>query len=309
MRIVITGGAGFLGARVARELAGRDGVSLVLVDHVAPAEAPTSAEVITADIAARDWLDDAFAETVDGVFHLAAVVSAQAEADFDLGMAVNVDSTRALLERCRAQPTPPRIVFPSSIAAFGPVAGAVDDATGNRPRNSYGVEKAIGELLLSDFSRRGWVDGRCVRLPTITVRPGRPNKAASSFASGIIREPLNGDASVCPVAGDLELWVASPRAAVQALLHAFDTPAEAWGDVRSLNVPGLTTTPDEMVAALGRAGGDTTLVRFQRDPAIEAIIATWPGRMRTPRANAMGFQRDADIDALVRAYIEDEPDG
>ena len=177
MRIVVTGGAGFLGGRVARRLAAREGVSLVLVDHAAPADPPAAARVVAADIAAGDWLDEAFAEPVDGVFHLAAVVSAQAEADFDLGMAVNVDATRALLQRCRAQATVPRLVFPSSIAAFGPVDGSVDDRTGNRPRNSYGVEKAVGELLLADYARRGWVDGRCVRLPTITVRPGRPNRA------------------------------------------------------------------------------------------------------------------------------------
>ncbi len=309
MRIVITGGAGFLGGRVADRLAALDDMSLILVDHVAPATPPAGATVVVDDITGGAWLDAAFAGPVDGIFHLAAVVSAQAETDFDLGMAVNVDATRALFERCREQATPPRLVFPSSIAAFGPIVGTVDDTTGNRPRNSYGIEKAIGELLLADYSRRGSIDGRCVRLPTITVRPGKPNKAASSFASGIIREPLNGEASVCPVVGDLELWVASPRAAVDALVHAFDTPTAAWGDDRSLNVPGLTTTPDAMVAALGRAGGDTSLVSFERDPAIEAIVATWPGRMETPRADAMGFHRDTDIDALVRAYVEDELGG
>lgn len=317
MKIVITGGAGFLGLRLAHEIAARGGLGIdggerrpvdefVLVDRVAANELPPSARPVIADIAEPGWMEDAIGDGVDGIFHMAAVVSAQAEADFDLGMRINVDATRALLEYCRRLEAAPRLVFPSSVASFGPVAGTVTDRTPSRPQNSYGVEKVIGELLVTDYSRRGWIDGRCVRLPTIAVRPGKPNQAASSFVSSIVREPMQGEVAVLPVDPDLELWIASPRAAVGHLIHAFETPADAWGPERVVNLPGLTTTAAGLIAALKRAGGDASLVHQQRDPAIEAIVGSWPGAMRTERADALGFEADTDVNEVVQAFVEDD---
>lgn len=317
MKIVITGGAGFLGLRLAQRIAEVGGLAVdggprrpveefVLVDRVAANELPPGARPVVADIAEPGWMEDAIGDHVDGIFHMAAVVSAQAEADFDLGMRINVDATRALLEYCRRLEAPPRLVFPSSVASFGPVAGTVTDATPSRPQNSYGIEKVIGELLVTDYSRRGWVDGRCVRLPTIAVRPGKPNQAASSFVSSIVREPMHGEDAILPVDPDLALWIASPRAAIGHLIHAFETPAQAWGPERVINLPGLTTTAAAMIAALKRAGGDASLVHHQRDAAIEAIVGTWPGAMQTDRAHALGFEADTDVDAVVQAFVEDD---
>lgn len=318
MKIVITGGAGFLGLKLAHEIAGRGGLvidggerqpveEIVLVDRVAANDLPPGVRTVVGDIGEAEWMSEAIGDGADGIFHMAAVVSAQAEADFDLGMRINVDATRALLEYCRRNlATPPRLVFPSSVASFGPIAGTVTDDTPSRPRNSYGVEKVIGELLVTDYSRRGWIDGRCVRLPTIAVRPGKPNQAASSFVSSIVREPMHGEEAILPVAPDLELWIASPRAAIGHLIHAYETSAEAWGPERVINLPGLTTTAAAMIAALKRAGGDAELVHHRRDAAIEAIVGSWPGAMRTDRAHDLGFEADSDVDAVVQAFVEDD---
>ncbi len=320
MKAVITGGAGFLGSKLAASLrergtlAGPDGQpapvsELICVDRTVPAEPRDDVTYVEADITSEGVFDAVIPDDTASVFHLAAVVSAEAEADFDLGMRVNLDATRALLERCRRLATPPRLVFASSVASFGVAPPFVNDDTPVRPLNSYGVEKVIGEYLVGEYARRGFVDGRAVRLPTIVIRPGVPNKAASSFASSILREPLQGKTAVCPVSQDLAIWIKSPRAVVNDLIHAHDLPSESWPEgLRVLNLPGLTVTVSEMVAALERAGGDKGLISWHPDPAIEAIVGSWPQGMATDRADILGFRADESIDTVVRQFLADELD-
>lgn len=319
MKIVITGGAGFLGQKLARALLARGHVRLgetsrpidrmVLIDQLAapPMDDPR-VTAIGADIADPAALSHAMGPDADLVFHLAAVVSGQAEADFDLGMRVNLDASRQLLDHCRRAGNQPRVVFTSSVAVYGGASGDVDDDTPLRPRSSYGTQKAIGELLLGDYSRRGFVDGRVLRLPTISVRPGAPNKAASSFASGLIREPLHGLETVCPVPLDLRLWLLSPRRAIEAIIAGAELPASALGDNIALNLPGLSVTVGEMIAALETVGGReaTKLIRHEPDPMVQAIVGSWPAAWDTSRAEGLGLQGDPDFESLVRAYIEDE---
>lgn len=312
MNILITGGAGFLGQRLARRLlqdgqvAGEPVRRIVLIDQTAPPDlGDARVRTFVADIADLRELGP----EIDLVFHLAAVVSGAAEADFDLGMRVNLDASRSLLELCRRAGRRPRVVFTSSVAVYGgTLPPVVTDDTPLNPRSSYGTQKAIGELLLADCTRKGFVDGRTLRLPTISVRPGAPNKAASSFASGLIREPLNGVETVCPVGLDLKLWLSSPRRAVDSLIAGAALPAEALGERRALNLPGLSVSVGQMIAALERAGGRAAvdLVRHERDPAVEAIVGSWPAAWDNRRAEALGLRADADFDAIVRAYVEDD---
>ena len=243
------------------------------------------------------------------VFHFAAVVSAGAEADFDLGYRVNLDGTRAVLDACWALGTAPRLVFASSLAVYGgKLPSAVGDDTALTPQTSYGTQKAIGELLVNDYSRRGFVDGRALRLPTVVVRPGRPNRAASTFASSMIREPLAGQEAICPVSPDTIMALASPRRIVAGLVHALGIPGEAFGTSRSLQLPGFSVSVGEMAAALRRAGGEAAYarLRWQPDPQIQAIVSSWPPSLATPRAEALGFSRDNGIDAVVAAFMEDD---
>lgn len=316
MNIVITGGGGFLGNRLAAKLleqgslGGRRIQHLALLDAAFPREMPKNPLLhsITGDVSDAAVLARAIPASTDAVFHLAAVVSGQAEAEFDLGMRVNLDGTRLLLERCRQCTTPPRIVYASSVAAFGgPLPEVLDDTTTPLPQTSYGTQKVAGEYLLSDYSRKGFVDGRSLRLPTIVVRAGRPNAAASSFASGIIREPLNGEISECPVAPETGVWLLSPRRVVEAFIHAHDLPAAAWGANRVVNLPGITAKVSEMLAALKKVGGARTAERvvFKPDARIQAIVRTWPVRFRTPRALEMGFRADDDVESVIRAYVAD----
>jgi nucleoside-diphosphate-sugar epimerase len=242
-------------------------------------------------------------------FHLAAIVSGMAEADFELGMRINLDASRLLLEACRAAGHGPRLVFASSIAVYGGAPSeTMHDTTALVPQTSYGTEKAIVELLINDYSRRGFVDGRVLRLPTISVRPGRPNAAASSFASGIIREPLNGETSVCPVAPETRLWLLSPSAVMDCFVHGHDMPASALGWSRAVNLPGLAVTVAEMVAALERVAGSEVAarVRWERDPRIERMVATWPGGWDTSRARALGFHGDSSFDDIIRQHINEQ---
>jgi nucleoside-diphosphate-sugar epimerase len=222
-------------------------------------------------------------------------------------MRVNLDGTRTLLEVCRAAGHVPRFVFASSVAVYGgELPPVVLDSTQLTPQTSYGTQKAMGELLVADFTRKGFVDGRSLRLPTVTVRPGKPNAAASSFASGIIREPVNGEESVCPVDPVTRMWVISPASAVGGFIHAHDLPSARLGANRSISLPGLSVTVGEMVESLGRVAGATAVarIRWERDPRITRLVDTWPGELEAARARALGFPHDDDFDAIVRAYVQ-----
>ncbi|MDR5739074.1 MULTISPECIES: D-erythronate dehydrogenase [unclassified Caballeronia] len=319
MKILITGGAGFLGQRLARrlldrgELNGKPVTELVLLDVARPADAALLADsrvrAETGDISDRAVLERHVDASTEAIFHLAAIVSGQAEADFDLGMKINLDASRALLEVCRAAGHVPRVVFTSSVAVYGGALPAiVQDDTALNPQSSYGTQKAIAELLLCDYARRGFVDGRVLRLPTISVRPGKPNAAASSFASGIIREPLNGERSTCPVDGETRLWLLSPRSAIEALIAGCELDRAALGNRPVVNLPGLSVSVNEMVAALREVAGDEAAARidWQRDERIEKIVGSWPGAWDTSRAKQLGLAGDGSFAEVVRGYIEEE---
>ena len=310
MNILITGGGGFIGSRLASALAARHpGARIRLLDMTFPAGLQKSFERIAGDLASPSVIAAALGTDTDSVFHLAAVVSGGAEADFDLGYRVNLDGTRALLEACRKLTRPPRLVYASSVAAFGGVLPDVlDDSTTPAPQTSYGTQKVIGEYLVADFTRKGMIDGRSLRLPTIVVRPGKPNLAASSFASGIIREPIAGVVSECPVPETTGVWILSPRRVVEAFVHAWELPSSAWPTTRVVNLPGITLTVREMVDAMGRVAGRETVerVKFKPDARIQAIVKTWPVRFRTERALAMGFRADDDFDSIVRDHMANE---
>jgi D-erythronate 2-dehydrogenase len=311
MKIAVTGGGGFLGRRLAKALLEDDRVQrLDLVDVVPIPRFSEDARLVlhAADVsearAARSVAGD-----VDLIFHLAAVVSGQAEAEFDVGMRVNIDATRSLLEGARLGGKCPRFVFASSLAVFGPpLPAVVTDESATHPRSSYGTQKAIGELLVSDFTRKGYVDGRVLRLPTVCVRPGKPNAAASSFVSGIIREPLRGEEAVCPVGRDLELWLSSPSVAVSNLVRGGSLASEALGLNRVVNLPGITVTVAEMVAALGRVAGPgvSSRIVFREEPVVGRIVSSWPARFDVERALALGFTRDAGFESLIREFLADE---
>jgi len=325
MKIVITGGGGFIGRKLAQALLAdglqRDGKpvgaidKLVLVDAVAPApikSAPGQVECIEGDVSDAGLIGRIIGNDTDSVFHLAAVVSGAAEADFDLGMRVNLDGTRVLLEACRRLPTPARLVFTSSVAVFGGrLPPVLNDDTPLRPETSYGGQKAMAKFLVTDYSRKGFLDGRSLRLPTIVVRPGKPNKAASSFASSILREPLSGQPVDCPVAPETGVWILSPRRVVEALRHAHDLHVSAFEGNRSLNLPGITTTVADMVEGLRKAAGEGAVkrIRWQADETIRRIVRTWPVRFDASRALGMGFKADTGIDAVIAGFIEDELPG
>jgi nucleoside-diphosphate-sugar epimerase len=317
MKVVVTGGAGFLGQRLIRALLAQGTLTdaagarraigqVVAVDQVA-APALEGSVSIVGDVGDPAFVRRALAGA-DSVFHLAAVVSGAAEADFDLGMRVNLDGTRAVLETLRAEGRRPKLVFASSVAVFGgALPDVVVDATTPTPQSSYGVQKLIGELLVGDCTRKGFIDGRAVRLPTIVVRPGKPNAAASSFASGIIREPLAGVDAACPVDADTRLWISSPATAIANLLHAHELDAGRWTGPRALSLPGLTVSVRAMLDALAKIGGEAARdrVKMTPDARIRAIVQTWPARFDTARADALGFARDADFESIVRDYARE----
>ncbi len=325
MRVVITGGAGFLGRRLARRvlergrLAGPSGEpasvrEVVLLDRAAAEGLPADGRLraVAGDVGDRALLDELVAGAPGGVsvFHLASMVSAGCEADFDGALRVNLDGGRAVLEACRRAAGRPRLVFASSLAVYGgpDLPTPVDEATRPTPETTYGMTKVAMELLVADYSRRGFLDGRSARLPTVIVRPGRPNRAASGFASGVFREPLNGETAVVPVPPETAMPVIGARTAVEGLLRLHDVPGEALGPARTLNLPSLAPTVAEMVACLRRVAGDRPLgaVEYAPDPGVEAIVRTWPRAIDGGRAAALGLPADPDLESILRAYIEDD---
>lgn len=319
MKAVITGGAGFLGRLLAESLLKRgrlmdrhgrlsDIDEIVLFDQVEKQLSLDSCVCeVTGSICDLASVTRVITDEVDSVFHLAAVVSGEAEADFDKGMAVNLTGTLNMLEACRRLSHAPRVVFTSSVAAFGgELPSPVRDDTATTPQTSYGVQKVIGELLVNEYSRKGFIDGRALRLPTVCVRPGPPNKAASGFASAIVREPIDGATTACPVPAETLMWLMSPNTVAANLIHAHELPAAAFGYQRALSLEGLTLSVGEMVAALRSVCGDAAAahVEWRRDPGVEAVVSTWPGRFDSVRARELGFRTDPDFETIIRAYLE-----
>jgi nucleoside-diphosphate-sugar epimerase len=320
MHVLITGAAGMIGRKLAAALA-RDGLGeravtrMTLADIVAPAPPEGfggEVEAIALDIGEEAAAERLVAGRPDIVFHLAAIVSGEAEDDFDKGYRINLDGTRWLLEAVRRTGHRPRFVFASSIAVFGaPFPDRIGDEFFLTPRTSYGTQKAIGELLVCDYSRRGFLDGIAIRLPTICIRPGAPNKAASGFFSSILREPLAGREAVLPVSDEVRHWHASPRAAVGFLVHAATMDLDRLGHRRALTMPGLSATVAEQIEALRRVAGDgaVALIRREPDPKIMAIVEGWPRDFDPRRALEAGFCADASFDEIVRIHVEDELGG
>ena len=329
MNILITGGCGFLGARLARTLLAQGPLALagaaprsieriVLADRVAP---PAD---LAADARVQFLQGDLLEQAQSGalpiagsqlVFHLAAAVSGECEADFDLGMRSNLDTTRALLEAARRAGHAPVFVFSSSVAVFGDspeqrLPALIEDTTLPTPQNSYGIQKFVGEQLVADFTRKGFIRGRSVRLMTVSVRPGKPNGAASGFFSGMIREPLAGLRAACPVPDETPVAVASPARTIEGLIRAAEASEAEWGPRTAVNLPSLSTTVGEMAAALGRVAGPAATALLDRtpEPTIRRIVKSWPGRFDTPRARALGLGSDDSFDAVILEYVRENPD-
>ncbi|WP_332777872.1 D-erythronate dehydrogenase [Polaromonas sp.] len=328
MNILITGGCGFLGARLARTLLAQGTLSLAgaaaqpitritLADRVPPPDdLAQDPRIAFAGGDLNEQLEKGQLPLAGTalIFHLAAAVSGECEADFDLGMRSNLDATRALLEGCRALGTKPVLVFSSSVAVFGnspeqPLPAVIEDTTLPTPQGSYGVQKFMGEQLVADYTRKGFVQGRSVRLMTVSVRPGRPNGAASSFLSGMIREPLAGVRATVPVPPDTAVALSSPANTVRGLLRAAQASGAEWGARTAVNLPALTTTVREMAAALERVAGPaaTALLDWDIDEGIKAIVGSWPSRVETARAQAIGLQADTGFEAVIRDYVRENP--
>ncbi len=333
MNIVITGGAGFLGVRLARELLRLGSLSLeggpaqtiqriTLVDRVStPPDllADPRVQAVVGDLNAllqpQDGATPAVPPDTDLVYHLAAAVSGECEADFDLGMRSNLDATRAVLQACRALGTRPTVVFASSLAVFGnspeqPLPAVIEDNTLPTPQNSYGIQKFIGEQLVADYGRKGFVRARNVRLMTVSVRPGKPNAAASSFLSGMIREPLAGARGACPVAPETPVALASPARTIEGLIRAAQASDAAWGARTAVNLPALTTTAGDMAAALERVAGKAAreLIDWTPDATIARIVTNWPSRIHAARAEGLGLLPDESFEAIIRDYVRENPD-
>jgi D-erythronate 2-dehydrogenase len=323
MHILIIGGAGMIGSKLAARLVSDGAIgdseitALTLADMaepVAPGNAPFPVQTAVVDLAVPGEVDAVVSARPDVIFHLAAVLSGESEENFDKGYRVNLDGTRSLFEAIRAvrEGYRPRVVFSSSIAVFGaPFPDKIGDAFFHTPLTSYGTEKAIAELLLADYTRRGFMDGIGIRLPTICVRPGKPNKAASGFFSNIIREPLAGKEAVLPVSKDVRHWHATPRTAVNFLMHAATLDGDALGSRRNLSMPGVSVTVGEQIEALRKVAGESVVGRIRREPdeTIIRIVAGWPRNFAPERALSLGFRAESDFEEIIRIHIEDELGG
>jgi D-erythronate 2-dehydrogenase len=325
MHIAILGGAGFLGRKLALALLTRgylvnpDGSrksisKLTLFDKVAPLlplQEDSRLETIIGEITSAADIESLLSQEPDVIFHLAAVVSGEAEENFELGMNVNLRATQTILEVCRRFKHQPKFLFSSSVAVFGgDMPSVIQDDTTPLPQSSYGTQKAIAELLINDYSRRGFIDGRVLRLPTIVVRPGKPNRATSSFASSIIREPLQGNTAVCPVSKDTKLWIMSPRKAIESFIHAAELSADAFGKHRTVSLPGLTVSVEEMMENLAAIAGQETVKRISWEPdvLIQRIVGSWPSAFAPKRALALGFKADNSMTQIIQAFIDDDLD-
>ena len=322
MQVVITGGAGMLGKKLAKKLlergtlAGSDGKQrtidkLILMDVAEAPDIPKDKRVqfVAGQVYDPELMRKLISGDTNSVFHFAAIVSAGAEADFDLGYKVNLDGTRVVLEACRALKTPPRVVFTSSVAVYGgDMPEVITDEQKLTPQTSYGAQKATGELLVADYTRKSFIDGRSLRLPTIVVRPGKPNKAASTFASSIIREPLQGQEAICPVRPDNWMPLLSPRKTVECFIHAHELASEKWGTNRTLMLPSFDVTVGEMAEAVKRVAGNDAYKKivWKQDPLIQKIVDGWPARLDSKRARGMGLTDDGSMDAIIQAFIEDD---
>jgi nucleoside-diphosphate-sugar epimerase len=324
MHILIIGAAGMVGRKLTAgllktgRLAGKDIEKFTLADVIQPSgiDFKGPVETLAIDLSAPGSAATLAAKRADVIFHLAAIVSGEAEADFDKGYRINLDGTRYLLEAIRQEgvkaPYLPRLVFTSSIGVFGaPFPEAIGDEFALTPLTSYGTQKAICELLLNDYSRKGFVDGIGIRLPTIVIRPGKPNLAASGFFSNILREPLVGQEAILPVSKDVRHWFASPRAAVGFLIHAAEIDTNRLGWRRTLSAPGLSTTVGAEIEALRRVAGEKAvkLIREVPDPKIDKIVEGWPRNFATKRAESLGFVAETSFDEIIRIHIEDELGG
>lgn len=320
MRVLITGGGGFLGQKLARALAARGtlrgaGITeMVLADIVAPAEVPAEfpVECLTLSTADDAGLRAMWGDGFDVIYHLAAVVSGAAEADFDLGMSANLSGTINVLQAARRQDGVPVVVYASSVAVHGgEVPDPVPEGAELNPQTSYGTQKAMGELLVQDMSRKGMIDGRGLRLPTVTVRPGKANAAASSFMSSIFRDTIEGRAANCPVSGDYVVWHTAPRTMIGNLVHAAEVDGADFGYNRNINLPGRSDTIEAMIAAMRKVAGDDPVKRitWERDPAVEAIALGWRGAVRHDKALRLGFAADRSFEDSIRWFMEDDMAG
>ena len=316
MKIVITGGCGFLGVGIARKLMDRPEIdSLVLFDAHVPDALPNGLDdrvtMVEGDISDRVQVAAIIDRDDIGVFHLASVVSAGGEQNFDLAMRVNFDGGRHILEALRARKGTPRIVLASSLAVFGgpDMPEAVTEMTRVVPQTTYGMTKAIGELMINDYTRKGFIDGRAARLPTVIIRPGAPNAASSGFASGVCREPLSGQDYVLPVVMDTRMMVIGARSAIAGLTGLMDADGEGLGADRVVNLPNNAYAVTDMIAALERVAAENGItfgsVTPKPDPAIEAIVKSWPLTMEDSRARALGLPADESLEAIIREYIVD----
>ncbi|WP_417526852.1 D-erythronate dehydrogenase [Marinomonas shanghaiensis] len=312
MNIVITGGAGFLGTELLKALLANSPTinSIKIVDKVLLNDTlltDTKIQSIIADITVEEDVSKIIDKDTTHVFHLAAIVSSHAEEDFELGMLVNLKATQLLLDRCREVNTSIRFVFSSSLAVFGgKLPEKIDYMTAMQPSSSYGTQKAICELLVNDYTRKGFVDAVSIRLPTICIRPGAPNKAASSFVSGIIREPLKHEKSNCPVDIHLPLWVSSPNTVIKNMIHASQIDTRLLEGFKTINLPGLQTSPKEMIACLAGAYDDSylDLISYERDEKIEKIVSSWPKSINNEKELSIGFVKDQSFHSIFTEFVE-----